>query len=149
MERVFLGELKHSFGLINPKVVFASASCIESVIAVCEEFSCVQHIVTIDNCEHKRAISLKNFIEKYSKSSIDILQHVKEKVNTKELTSMIFQSSGTTGAPKGYFSLISMLITTTYLSRIARHIRCGNHSDEHSRNHADPSRQHTDTQKAS
>jgi acyl-CoA synthetase (AMP-forming)/AMP-acid ligase II len=46
-------------------------------------------------------ISLREFYEKYEDKNFDVEAHVKNEINIKEQTAMIFLSSGTTGPSKG------------------------------------------------
>ncbi|KAG5674516.1 hypothetical protein PVAND_004478 [Polypedilum vanderplanki] len=94
-------ELKHAFELINPKIVFVSSSTVKNVGSLSKEFSYMKHIITIDNSEHESAIPLKKFIENYSNASFDLPQRSIKAIDKEKKTVIIFQSSGTTGLPKG------------------------------------------------
>lgn len=97
---IFLGELKHALQLSKPKVIFASSIAIKNVIAACKELPFVKHLILLDD-KNNGIITYREFINANSKHSFDVHQYVKRKVNTKEQTSVIFLSSGTTGLPKG------------------------------------------------
>lgn len=106
---IFLGELKHALQLSKPKVIFASSVAIKNVIAACKELSFVKYLILLDD-KNGNIITFCEFINANSKNPFDVTQYVKRKINTKDQTSVIFLSSGTTGLPKGNFSN-----STTYL----------------------------------
>lgn len=101
---LFLGELKHALQLSKPKVIFASSAALKNVISACKELSFVKYLIHLDEQNMKENLNnFRGFINTHSKNSFDVYQHVKCKVNTKDKTSVIFLSSGTTGLPKGRF----------------------------------------------
>ncbi|KAL7044572.1 hypothetical protein ACKWTF_001977 [Chironomus riparius] len=95
-------ELKHALQLSKPKVIFASSAALKNVISACKELSFVKYLIHLDEQNMKENLNnFRGFINTHSKNSFDVYQHVKCKVNTKDKTSVIFLSSGTTGLPKG------------------------------------------------
>ncbi|XP_070499653.1 luciferin 4-monooxygenase-like [Chironomus tepperi] len=94
-------ELKHALQLSKPKVIFASSFAIKTVISACKELQFVKYLILLDGQSlSENYISYQEFINAQS-DSFDVYQHVKRKVNTKDQTTVIFLSSGTTGLPKG------------------------------------------------
>lgn len=99
---LFLGELKHALQLSKPKVIFASLNAIKNVTSVCKQLPFVKYVILLDEQKlSENCIKFHDFIDANSKNSFDVYQYVKCKVNTKDKTSVIFLSSGTTGLPKG------------------------------------------------
>lgn len=85
-------------------MVFASSLSIKNVVAVCKGLNYVKKIILIDGdakVNNPKVISLKSFVESHSRNNFDVLTHVENSVNLTEQSSVIFLSSGTTGAPKG------------------------------------------------
>lgn len=97
------GELKHAFDLSKPKVIFTSSLSIKNVLGACRRLDYVKKIILIDEETSKdsKVMSLNDFVEKYSKNNFDVFEYVQKPVNLAEQSSVIFQSSGTTGASKG------------------------------------------------
>lgn len=100
----FPGELKHAFELSKPKIVFVSKEALKNVSAVCKNLPHVKKIILIDG-KSPGIISIDEFMEKHSNNSFNVEEYVQKKVDLVEKTAVIFLSSGTTGAPKGNFSL--------------------------------------------
>ena len=101
---LFLGELKHALQLSKPKVIFASSAALKNVLSASKKLPFVKHLIILDEKNlNGNFINFQEFINVNSNNSFDVYQHVKCKVNTKDKTSVIFLSSGTTGLPKGYF----------------------------------------------
>lgn len=96
-----IGELKHALQLSKPKVIFASLNAIKNVSSVCKELPFVKFLILLDEQNLNENFNFHDFIDANSKNSFDVHQYVKCKVNTKDKTSVIFLSSGTTGLPKG------------------------------------------------
>lgn len=84
-------------------MVFASSLSIKNVLAACEGLDYVKEIILIDgeSINGSNVKSLKYLIEENSKNNFDVMEYVKRPINLVEQSSVIFMSSGTTGAPKG------------------------------------------------
>lgn len=88
-------------------MVFASSLSIKNVVAVCKKLDFVKRIILIDGeliNNDPKVTSLKNFVEINSKNNFDVIKSVQTPADLNEQSSVIFLSSGTTGAPKGKFN---------------------------------------------